>query len=203
MQNFDKNVIKDFGSQWGFYKQDISEKELERISQEYFKLMPKKYLNKNACGFDMGCGSGRWARFIAPNVKKLTCIDPSPKALKIAQYNLKEFSNINFECATTENSLIKDASQDFGYSLGVLHHIPNTKKGLEDCVRKLKKGSPMLIYLYFNFENKNFLYKFIWICSDICRKFICKCPFYIKVILTSLIALFVYLPFYVSNTIRW
>ena len=24
----------------------------------------------------MGCGSGRWAKIIAPQIKKLNCIDP-------------------------------------------------------------------------------------------------------------------------------
>ena len=39
----------------------------------------------------MGCGSGRWAKFIAPKVKVLNCIEPSDKALKIAKQNLKKF----------------------------------------------------------------------------------------------------------------
>ena len=37
----------------------------------------------------MGCGSGRWAKFIAPKVKILNCIDPSFKALKVAKIILK------------------------------------------------------------------------------------------------------------------
>jgi methylase of polypeptide subunit release factors len=32
----------------------------------------------------MGCGSGRWARFVAPHVGRLHCIDPS-SALAVAR----------------------------------------------------------------------------------------------------------------------
>ena len=32
----------------------------------------------------MGCGSGRWAQFVAPRVKKLFCIDPS-EAINVAK----------------------------------------------------------------------------------------------------------------------
>ena len=45
------------------------------------------------------------------------------------------------------NNSLKDNSQDFGYCLGVLHHIPDTYLGLEKCVLKLKKGAPFY-YIY-------------------------------------------------------
>lgn len=40
-------------------------------------MFPWHILPNNSEGFDMGCGSGRWARFIAPRVAILNCIDPS------------------------------------------------------------------------------------------------------------------------------
>ena len=42
----------------------------------------------NSIGFDMGCGSGRWAKLIANKVKLLNCIDPSAVALEQAKINL-------------------------------------------------------------------------------------------------------------------
>ena len=89
---------------------------------------------------------------------------------------------------------IQDSSQDFGYCLGVLHHIPDTKLGLISCVKKLKKGAPFLIYLYYRSDNKPFWYRFIWSSSDIIRRLISKLPFNLKIILTTLIALIVYYP---------
>ena len=88
----------------------------------------KKFLNKDAIGFDAGCGSGRWANLIAPKVKNLYCIEPCKKAIKVAKQNLIKYENCVFECATINTSTIKPREMDFGYCLGVLHHIPDTKR---------------------------------------------------------------------------
>ena len=44
---------------------------------------------------------------------------------------------------------IKDNSMDFGFSLGVLHHLPDPFEGIKSCVTKLKPGAPFLVYLYY------------------------------------------------------
>ena len=89
---------------------------------------------------------------------------------------------------------INDNSMDFGYSLGVLHHIEDTDKGIVECVRKLKKNAPFLIYLYYAFDNKPFYYKLIWKITNPFRELISRLPFPIKVFVTKVIALIVYLP---------
>ena len=68
---------------------------------------------------------------IAPKVKVLNCIEPSINALSIAKRNLKNYSNCIFKNEDVMINTIKDNSQDFGYCLGVLHHIPDTKQGLK------------------------------------------------------------------------
>lgn len=194
MKNIDKEVISSFGEEWDHYKQDTSDKLISAFNQ-YFNIFPKKSLNKNSEGFDMGCGSGRWAKFIAPKVGKLNCIEPSSKAIEVAKRNLKNFKNCSFEIGSSNSNSLKNNSQDFGYCLGVLHHTPNTQKGLNDCVFKLKKGSPFLLYLYYNFDNRPYWYKLIWLLSDFPRRIISKCPFKVKLLTTKLIAMIVYFPF--------
>ena len=74
MKNLDKRVIKDFGNEWEQYNQSLlGDKELNTLFQSYFQIFPFHLLDKNAEGFDMGCGTGRWAKLIAPRVKKLNC----------------------------------------------------------------------------------------------------------------------------------
>ena len=68
-------------------------------------------------------------------------------------------------------------------------------------ISKLKKGAPFLIYYYYNFENKNLLYKYLWRISDYIRSIICKLPFSIKRAVTFLIALLVYYPMARSSII--
>ena len=45
-------------------------------------------------------------------------------------------------------------SMDFGYSLGVLHHVPDTLAGIKACAKALKPGAPFLVYLYYAFDNR-------------------------------------------------
>lgn len=40
-----------------------------------------------------------------------------------------------------------DESMDFAYSLGVLHHVPDTASGIKSCVEKLKPGATFLFPL--------------------------------------------------------
>ena len=176
MKNIDKDVIKSFGEEWNHFKQD-KDRNLNSAFLQYFDIFPNEFLNKEKIGFDMGCGSGRWAKFIAPKVKILNCIDPSFKALKVAKNNLKDFNNCNFECGSSNSNSLKMNSQDFGYCLGVLHHTPNTKEGLKSCVDKLKKGSPFLLYLYYRFDNRPFWYSIIWSFTILPRKIITLLPF--------------------------
>ena len=194
-KNLEKKVIQDFGNEWNNFDQSaIKNLELKKAFNQYFKIFPKSYLNKKLEGFDMGCGSGRWSKIIAPKVKKLNCIDPSLKALNIAKNNLKKNKNIFYYNKSVNEKTLKKNSQDFGYCLGVLHHITDTQKGINSCYKALKKNSPFLVYLYYRFDNKPLWFKLIWICSDFFRKFISYLPFSVKKIITLLIALTIYYP---------
>ena len=195
MVSKDKQVIEDFGYEWEAYNQkNIDEKELEKLYLNYFNIFPFEVIGKESKGFDMGCGSGRWARFIAPKVKVLNCIEPSQKAIIEAKNNLKQNKNCKFFNYGVFDNPLKDGSQDFGYCLGVLHHISDTKKGLKKSIDKLKKGAPFLLYLYYRFDNKPFWFQMIWKITNITRLMISKMPFRIKLYITKLIALMVYWP---------
>jgi len=192
--NIDKKVVNDFGREWkAFNHQDIDSSLLDSAFDSYFHIFPFENL-KDAEGFDMGCGSGRWAKFVASKVGFLNCIDPSDDAMKEATTNLSNFQNCSFECADVENNSLKNESQDFGYSLGVLHHIPDTASALKACSRKLKSGAPFLLYLYYRFDNKPKSYYVLWKLSDLARNLICRLPFAIKFVISQLIALLIYFP---------
>jgi SAM-dependent methyltransferase len=83
---------------------------------------------------------------------------------------------------------------DFGYSLGVLHHVPDTARGLAACVRKLRPGAPFLLYLYYALDNRGFAYRSLWRASDVLRGRIARLPHGARLAITRLIAALVYLP---------
>lgn len=194
-KNRDVSVIKGFGEEWSFYNyHSLSDSQLRKNFDEYFRVFPWAKLRPNAVGFDMGCGSGRWAKFVAPKVEWLNCVDPSD-ALDVARNNLEGIDNVSFLKETTEDCSILPCSQDFGYSLGVLHHIPDPLSALKDCSRLLKPGAPFLVYLYYNFENRPVWFKGLWKISDTIRRVICHIPFPLRTWICLMIAYFVYYPF--------
>ena len=193
-RNIDKKVVKDFGDEWTKYDQTkYPEEESRQEFNRYFNIFPLEDLTKGKTGADFGCGTGRWAKHIAPKVGKLYCIDPS-LAIEAAKKNLNGLDNIVYEKASISNNSIEEGSLDFAYCLGVIHHIPDPKEALNDCVAKLKKGCPILIYVYYSLDNQPKFYKWVWNFSDILRKIICRFPSNIKILITNALAFFIYLP---------
>jgi len=196
LKNVDVNVVKGFGEEWDSYNQSsLSDIEAKNLFSRYFNIFPSNFLQNDKIGIDIGCGSGRWAKHIAPLVKELHCVDASKKALNVARNNLDSFDNCIFTHATTDALGSLDQQFDFGYSVGVLHHIPDTKKALIDCIAVLKVGSPFLLYLYFAFDNKPLWYRIFWKISEPIRFIISRSSFPVRKFITSLIALLIYLPF--------
>lgn len=194
-ENYDTNVIDDFGNEWDAYDQsDVSADELEKQFLDYFKLFSWDVKIVNGTGADFGCGSGRWANFVADKVNKLICIDASEKAVNVAKKKLADKKNCEVKQAKVNELPMPDNSLDFAYSLGVLHHIPDTADAIKNCTAKLKTGAPFLIYLYYAFDNRPLWFAMIWKCSDIFRSIICKMPFFLKYPVTNLIAAIVYYP---------
>lgn len=193
-ENFDQATVNSFSDEWTRFDQTLlNEKEAKTIFDEYFSIFPWSLLPENSSGFDMGCGSGRWARLMAPRVGHLHCIDPSD-ALDVAKRILENQSNVSFYRASVDDIILPPNSQDFGYSLGVLHHIPNTNQGIESCVKMLKSGAPFLVYLYYAFDNRSTIFKLIWRCSDWMRRIVCRMPAWLKYRFTDILALAIYYP---------
>lgn len=194
MGNVDSSVVEGFGDEWSRFDQsELSADELERMFDNYFNIFPWNSLPSSAVGFDLGCGSGRWAKLVAPRVGTLHLIEPS-EALEVARRNLGDTPNCVYHEATVDEIPLEDGSCDFGYSLGVLHHIPDTEAGLRKCVKKLKSGAPFLLYLYYRFDNRPAWFRALWKISDVVRRFVSNTPHSIRFLLSQFIAAFVYFP---------
>jgi SAM-dependent methyltransferase len=194
-KNIDAATVASFGDEWARFDQsELSETEGQQLFDGYFRLFPWHALPPNAEGFDMGCGSGRWARHVAPRIGMLHCVDPAPDALAIARRNLREIPNVDFLNASTDTALLPLASQDFGYSLGVLHHVPDTGAALRSCTRYLKPGAPFLLYLYYSFENRPPWFRVLWRASEALRAVISSLPSSLKPVVTDAIAVTAYWP---------
>ena len=80
-KNIDLSTAESFGDEWErFSQEDLNSDEANRRFEEYFHIFPWADLPKNAEGIDIGCGSGRWDKFVAPKVGKLHCVEACPKS---------------------------------------------------------------------------------------------------------------------------
>lgn len=192
--NIDLKTVDGFGDEWvRFDQSELSESEQTKLFESYFSIFPWHHLPKDAEGFDAGCGSGRWAKMVARRVGLLHCIEPSV-ALDVSRKNLASLGNCIFHNVGLEAMPVDDGSMDFGYSLGVLHHIPDTQAGIKSCVQKLKTGAPLLLYLYYAFDNRPRWFQTVWYLSDVIRGLISSCPYGLRYFFSQVIATFVYLP---------
>src|ERR1700733_13398703 len=140
MENADLKTVRDFGHEWARFDQHgFSKGEALSVFDQYFHIFPWASLPAEAVGFDIGCGSGRWAKLVAPRGGTLHCIDASAEALAVAKRNLADVPNTLLHHASVADIPLVDSSMDFGYSLGVLHHLPDTVAGMRSCVSKLKR----------------------------------------------------------------
>lgn len=193
--NIDTATVDGFGREWATFDQTrLDEREHAQLFEAYFSIFPFETLPDEAEGFDLGCGSGRWAALMAPRAGILHCIDPSTEALEVSRRRLSGQPSARFHLAGVDSIPLPDSSQDFGYSLGVLHHIPDTQAAMRDCVKKLKIGAPFLVYLYYGFDNKPVWFRTVWQGSDLVRRGVSRLPFRLRKGLTDVIAVSVYWP---------
>lgn len=115
--NIDREVVAGFGDEWSRFDQSaLSEAELRTMFESYFSIFPWEKLPADAVGFDLGCGSGRWAKLVAPRVGKMHLVEPSVDALAVARRNLNSAANCEFHHAGVDEIPLAEESCDFGYS---------------------------------------------------------------------------------------
>jgi SAM-dependent methyltransferase len=196
-RNIDPRVAAGFGHEWSTFRQDeeeFSDKDREEIFQSYFSIFPWDDLPREAVGIDVGCGSGRWSAMVAPRVGHLHLLDASSEAIAVAEQNLAGQRNVTFHLASVDEIPLPDGSLDFAFSLGVLHHVPDTIAAIRSVATKLKTGAPFLIYLYYALENRPWWYRAIWRLSNGVRALISRLPPRIRLFVSQIIALLVYWP---------
>jgi len=188
----DERTVEGFGYEWTKFDQSGADPgEQQRLFELYFARFPWATLPPRAVGFDLGCGSGRWAHFVAERVETLVAVDASPAAIAVARRNAERCS---FVVASAGDLPFAPDSMDFGYSLGVLHHTPDPARGLADAVARLKPGAPFLVYLYYALDNRPRWFRALWRATDGARRVISRSPAPVRYAVSQVIAALVYLP---------
>lgn len=192
-ENIDHLVVKSFGDEWLKF-QDFSDNTIDRISEEYFDIVDSRMVNKDSYVMDVGCGTGRWTKYLAKKAGFIEGIDPSDALFAADNLLGNSVENVRLTKASTETIPFADETFDFVMSVGVLHHIPDTQKAMNDCIKKVKKGGYFYCYLYYNLDSRGPLFRALFSLSDIIRKFVSSLPSGIKEFVADVLAVVIYLP---------
>lgn len=191
-KNIDPEVVASFGEEWSKFHQ-FSQADIDQLGDMYFDIITEEMVNKSTYGFDLGCGTGRWTKVLADRIGFMEAIDPSD-AIFAADELLKDDENIRLSRGSSDDIPFDDETFDFGMSIGVLHHIPNTAQAMRNCVEKVKKGGYFYTYLYYDFEDRGFLFKTIFGIVDGIRQVVSNLSPRLKKFICDMIAITIYMP---------
>jgi SAM-dependent methyltransferase len=98
---------------------------------------------------EIGCGSGVHARLLADARARLIAVDLTPTAIAMTQRRL-ELHGLEGTVleADAEALPFEDASFDFVWSWGVIHHSSDTRRALSEIARVLRPGGRLALMVY-------------------------------------------------------
>jgi len=91
---------------------------------------------------DVGCGKGRFSKWMIDNGAQVTGIELSNSLLQEAQ----KISGGNFLKGSATNLNFQDETFDIVLCIEVLQHVPDTQRAVSEMCRVLKKGGRILIF---------------------------------------------------------
>ena len=188
----DEATIRSFGEEWEKFNV-FDEGEVQRAGDEYFDIVPAALLGPSVVAMDLGCGSGRWTRYLSSKVGHIDSIDPSEAVLHAARTH-GDLKNVRWTQAGVDNIPFADGTFDLIICLGVLHHVPDTRGAIGKAAAKLRPGGHMLLYLYYALDGRGAAYRALFHLSDLFRRIIHRLPGPLKRLVCDAMAIFVYWP---------
>lgn len=122
--------------------------QLHRTGQPFGKIFPyDRYSGKRV--LEVGCGMGCMAMNWAESGANITAVDLNPVAIQQTRQRFALFG-LQGDINEADGELLpfEDATFDYVYSWGVLHHSPNTSKSISELLRVLRPGGQAGVMLY-------------------------------------------------------
>lgn len=133
--------------------------DIEPISYSYELHEYKNFANKKV--LDVGCGNGYILSKYAGEGAKTYGIDITQASIDLCR---KRFEYLElkgeFKVADAQDIPFPDNTFDCICSMGVLHHVPNTQKAIDEIYRVLKPGGRLIVMFYHrNSAKYQFMYR--------------------------------------------
>lgn len=111
--------------------------ELEAVPYSLHKMIFDLVPAKNNSYLDLGCGTGRLLEMITPAFHFSTGLDFSRRMIEIAKKRINGKSK--FVCCSIDEMEFEEGSFDYVTCTGVLHHLNNDPRNLNQTVLKIKR----------------------------------------------------------------
>ncbi len=119
-------------------------------AEDYLKKIEKFLLKetKNKIVLDIGCGNGRYAKFLAPSSKKYFALDISKEQLKLAKDRTKRLKNIKFILSDAEKIPLPNNSVDVivaSFAISVILEFKKKKRVLKEMIRVVREQGKIFL----------------------------------------------------------
>jgi len=150
----------------------------EETFHEKTGLKPEDLAGKTV--LEAGCGMGRFLDIVSRNPHtKVIGFDLS-LAVDAAFNNIGERSNVDIVQGDIMRPPFRVGSFDLIYSIGVLHHTPNPRKGFRALVPLIREDGQIAIWVYARYRRPPV--------SDLYRKFTTRMPYTMVLAISRLLA---------------
>src|SRR3989344_3630927 len=146
-----------FGYEWNKYSYLHPNYEKQFRNWTY-PLTPDDFRGKAV--LDAGCGMGRnsvWP--LQWGAKKVVAFDCDNKSLDAAKKNLSSYPQAQVVFSSIYDIAWKNEF-DIAFSIGVIHHLKDPKKGIQNMVAALKPGGKLLLWVY-SYEGNEWIVKYV------------------------------------------
>ncbi len=182
---------KKFGYEWDIYREIIPLHEKQFV--EWISPVPLSFF-KGRRFLDAGCGIGRnslWA--LKAGAASAYAFDYDGRTVRVARENLKDFPN----CEVGFESIYDISFQgefDITFCIGVIHHLRDPKKAVENLVAALKPGGTLILWVYAREGNERFLRFFDPLRKHVTSRIPPIITRYIAIGLTALLKVYLLFP---------
>lgn len=143
-----------FGYEWAAYPEIVAQ------HREQFQRWIAPFREEDFKGkrfLDAGCGMGRnsfWA--LSAGAASGIAIDYDERTVAAARKNLAGFPNCEVRFQSIYD-LAENATVDIAFSIGVIHHLAEPRKAVENMVQALRPGGTLILWLYGREGNEFYL----------------------------------------------
>ena len=107
-KNIDAKTVDSFGEEWEHFN-TFTDEEITIAGDQYFDIIDKEWL-KGKHALDVGCGSGRWTKYVSQFAGFVDAIDPS-KAVFASAKLLQNTPNTRISKAGVDNIPFENSSK--------------------------------------------------------------------------------------------